>query len=390
MLRRAIAAFRDDQMITEEGQRWLWTVGHSAMAPHAALLMWDYDSWDVLSGQLLHLARGAGALSVLSITLNTRAGFLLFAGRMAEAVTLVEEAELIGEATGTGMTPYSALLLAALRGRQASGTELIEAVTKEVVRRGEGESLTFIQWVTALLWNGLGRYEEALAAAQQAADDTRELWCSAWGMVELIEAAVRLGKTELAAKALARLAESTTASGSDWAVGIEARSRALLSDGPTAEILYRQAIEALQRARLPVEVARAELLYGEWLRRERRRMEAREGLRRAHELFIELDMDAFAERARIELEATGEHARKRSVQTTYDLTPQEAQISGLAAEGATNQQIAARLFISTRTVEYHLGKAFRKLGVSSRTQLAHHIHQQGGGQNRGSGGRRGA
>ena len=196
-------------------------------------------------------------------------------------------------------------------------------------------------------------------------------------MVELIEAAVRSGKAELAVAALVRLSQTTAAGGTDWALGIEARSRALLSDNETAERLYREAIERLQRTRVRVELARAHLLYGEWLRRERRRLDAREQLRRAHELFTEFGMEAFAERARVELGATGEHARRRTVETRDDLTPQEAQISRLAAEGATNQEIAAQLFISPSTVDYHLRKAFRKLGVKSRHQLKQRLLEPG-------------
>jgi DNA-binding CsgD family transcriptional regulator len=232
-------------------------------------------------------------------------------------------------------------------------------------------------WMTAVLHNGLGRYEEALAAAQQAGEDTNASWWRNWGLVELIEAAARSGKTELAADALGQLSQTNAASGTDWALGIEARSRALLSEGEGAEPLYREAIEALARTRVRVELARAHLLYGEWLRRERRRLDAREQLRIAHKLFTEFGMEAFAERARVELDATGEHARKRTVETRDDLTPQEAQISRRAADGATNQEIAAQLFISPSTVDYHLRKAFRKLGVKSRHQLKQHLLQPG-------------
>jgi DNA-binding CsgD family transcriptional regulator len=226
-----------------------------------------------------------------------------------------------------------------------------------------------------VLYNGLGRYEEALAAAQQAVEDPLAVRLSTWGLVELIEAAVRSGKAEVAGDELGRLSEMTAASGTDWALGVEARSRALLSDGEAAERLYRQAIERLEGTRVRVELARAHLLYGEWLRRQRRRLDAREQLRTAHELFTEFGMEAFAERARVELEATGEHARKRTVETRDDLTPQEAQISRLAADGATNQEIAARLFISPSTVDYHLRKVFRKLGVKSRRHLKERLLQ---------------
>jgi DNA-binding CsgD family transcriptional regulator len=237
--------------------------------------------------------------------------------------------------------------------------------------------LTLAQWATAALYNGLARYEDALAAAEQAAQDPHELWFSTWTQVELIEAAARSENTGLAAGALELLSQATRASGSRWALGIERRSRALLADGEEAEVLYRDAIERLEPTRLRVDLARSHLLYGEWLRRNRRRLEARAQLRNAHRLFTGFGMEGYAERARIELAATGEHARKRSVETRDELTPQEAQVSRLAAQGATNQEIATQLFISPSTVEYHLSKAFRKLGVKSRTQLAHRLLQSG-------------
>jgi DNA-binding CsgD family transcriptional regulator len=265
----------------------------------------------------------------------------------------------------------------AFRGCEAEASQLIEAATRDVVRRREAIGLTFVKWATSVLYSGLGRYEDALAAAQQVATDSPEQWFSMLVLVELIEAATRTGNADRAEHALERLSETTAASGTDWAVGIETRSRALVSDGEAAETLYRQAIDALGPSRLRVELARAHLLYGEWLRRVRRRLDARQQLRRAYELFTEFGMEAFAERARVELEATGEHARKRTAETLYDLTPQEAQISPLAADEATNQQIAAQLFISPSTVDYHLRKAFRKLGVKSRTQLAKHLPQPG-------------
>jgi DNA-binding CsgD family transcriptional regulator len=243
------------------------------------------------------------------------------------------------------------------------------------MRRGEGEGPTFVHWLTAVLYNGLGRYEEALAAAQQATEGTHASWWRNWGWVELIEAAGRSAQADLAADALARLSAITAASGTDWALGAEARSRALLTEGKAAEPLYREAVERLARTRVRVDLARAHLLYGEWLRRERRRLDAREQLRTAHNLFTQFGMEAFAERARVELEATGEHARKRTAETRDDLTPQEAQISRLAADGATNQEIAAQMFISPSTVDYHLRKAFRKLGVKSRHQLKQHLLQ---------------
>jgi DNA-binding CsgD family transcriptional regulator len=368
-LRKAVSAFRGDDMSRGEGRRWLW------LASRVAAFLWDDEAWDAISARFVQLARDAGALSVLPLALTTRTGAHLFMGRLAMASSLVDELGAVNEATGASVAPYAALTLAAFQGHEAAAAPLIEIATNELVRRGEGQGLTFIHWATAVLYNGLGRYEEALAVAQQACEASLEVRLAAWGLVELIEAAVRSGKTELAVDALRELSLTTAPSGTDWALGIEARSRALLTEGEAAEPLYRQAIEALARTRVGVELARAHLIYGEWLRRERRRLQAREQLRAAHNLFAQFGMGAFAERARIELKATGEHARKRTVETRDDLTPQEAQISHLAADGATNQEIAAQLFISPSTVDYHLRKAFRKLGVKSRHQLKQHLLQ---------------
>jgi DNA-binding CsgD family transcriptional regulator len=229
-----------------------------------------------------------------------------------------------------------------------------------------------MQWATAALYNGLGRYEDALAAARQAAEHPQELW-STLVLPELIEAAARTGKTASAADALQQLSETACASGTEWALGTEACSRALLTPGKAAESLYREAISRLGHSRLQVALARARLLYGEWLRRQGRRLDAREQLRSAHETFTAFGMRGFAERARVELNATGEHTRKRVPETHDELTPQEAQISRLVADGASNAEIAARLFITRKTVEYHLHKVFRKLGVNSRTQLVQHM-----------------
>ena len=367
-LRRAVDAFRSGDISREEGLRWLW------IACGAAALVWDDEAWDVLSTRFVQLARDAGALTVLPLALTTRSGMQLFAGECAVAASLAEEVAAVNEATGSSFAPYAAVALVAFQGREAEASQLIEA-TKEVVRRGDGQGLTLVYWATAVLHNGLGQYQDALAAAEQAAEDDRELWFSRWGLVELIEAAARSGNVELAADAVGRLSHITAVGGTDWALGVEARSRALLSHREAAEAFYRQAIEALERTRVRFELARAHLLYGEWLRRERRRLDAREQLRTAHELFTEFGMEAFAERARVELEATGENARKRTAETRDDLSPQEAQISRLAAEGATNREIAAQLFISPRTVDYHLRKVFRKLGVQSRRQLKWHVLQ---------------
>jgi DNA-binding CsgD family transcriptional regulator len=371
-LRTAVNAFRDEDISGGEERRWL------SLASRVAAFLWDDETSDVLSARFVALARDAGALGGLPLALATRSAVHLFAGEFAVASSLLEEVAAVNEVTGASLAPYVGLAHVAFHGREAETAQLIEATTRELVRRGEGQvGLTFVHWVTAVLHNGRGRYEEALAAARHAAEDTHASWWRNWGSVELIEAAVRSGKPELAADALVQLSETTGASGTDWALGVEARSRALLTDGEAAEPLYREAIQRLERTRVRVELARAHLVYGEWLRRERRRLDAREQLRTAHTLFTEFGMEAFAERARVELRATGEHPRKRTAETRDDLTPQEAQISRLAAEGATNQEIAAQLFISPSTVDYHLRKAFRKLGIKSRRQLKQHPLQPG-------------
>jgi DNA-binding CsgD family transcriptional regulator len=224
-------------------------------------------------------------------------------------------------------------------------------------------------WAAATLENGLGRYAEAAAAAQKATSDSLNPWMTMWSLPELIEAAARSGQLRLATDALARLSETTRPVGNDSSLGIEARSRALLNDGDRAEELYREAIDRLGRTRLRPELARAHLVYGEWLRREGRRVDAREQLREAHDLFELIGMEAFGERARRELVATGETVRKRSVETLDQLTPQELQIARLAGDGRTNQEIGAELFLSPRTVEWHLRKVFAKLGVGSRRDV---------------------
>ena len=272
------------------------------------------------------------------------------------------------EATGIAVPPYGRLSLAALRGREAEFSDLIRTTVRDAEARGEGLALTISEFLSGGLYNGLGRYDAALAAALPAERFYTE-GPAIWTLTELIEAAVRSGQPERARRALERVQETTRPAGTDWALGIEARSRALLSEGDDAEDLYKEAITRLSRTRIRVQLARTHLLYGEWLRRERRRLDAREELRTAHELFSDFGVEAFAERARVELEATGERARKRAVDTLDQLTPQESQIARLAAQGQTNREIAARLFISASTVEYHLRKAFRKLNVKSRTQL---------------------
>ena len=261
------------------------------------------------------------------------------------------------------------MMLASLRGDQAEAAKLIEATVAQAAAGGQGIAVAYAHWVAAILANGLGRYEEALAAAGHASDDTFTLYISMWALPELVEAAARTGNTKVATDALDRLAETTQAGGTDFGLGLEARCRALLSGGAAADELYREAIDRLGRTRLCPELARAHLLYGEWLRREGRRVDAREQLRTARDMFAATSMEAFAERARRELIATGQKLRKRSVGTCDQLTPQEEQIALLARDGRTSPEIGAQLFLSERTVEWHLGKIFPKLGIGSRREL---------------------
>jgi DNA-binding CsgD family transcriptional regulator len=363
MLRRALAAFRSEDVSGEDALRWLW------LAVQAAVNLWDDHMWEVAATRYLQLARDTGVLPVLPLALNARISAYAFAGDLAAAAALVEEAHVVSGAIGSHVPPYGALILAAWRGREAEATRLIEVTTTEVLARGEAYAVSTAQWARAVLFNGLGRYEDALAEAERATEHAEDLWFFSWGLIELIEAAVRAGQPERAAEALGRLSELTRISGSEWALGVEAQSRALLSEGDVAESLYREAIERLARTRVRVQLVRAHLLYGEWLRRERRRIDARDQLRITLELSTAMGVEAFAGRAERELMATGERVRKRIVETRENLTPQEAQVARLARDGLSNADIGARLFISPRTVEYHLHKVFHKLGISSRKQL---------------------
>jgi DNA-binding CsgD family transcriptional regulator len=363
-LKRALGAFCSERISTDEEIRWLWLAGH------AALDLWDDETWHVLAARHLEVIRDAGALAVLPIALNTRIGVHLSAGEFGAAASLLEEVRAVTEATASHLAPYVGLALAAFRGDEAQANELFAATMSEVLPRGEGIGLTIAHWARALLCNSLGRYDDALAAAELASEHPEDLRFCTRALVELIEAAARSGQPERAADALRRLTESTRASGTELALGTEARSRALLSEGEAAESLYREAIERLAHTRVSTAVARAHLLYGEWLRRQRRRLDARTQLRIAHEMFTSMGMEAFTDRAARELLATGERARRRTLETSGHLTAQEAQIARLAGDGQTNPEIAARLFLSPRTVEWHLRKVFAKLDISSRNQLA--------------------
>jgi DNA-binding CsgD family transcriptional regulator/tetratricopeptide (TPR) repeat protein len=361
-LKRALAAVRDQGGRVGQDVRWPWS------ARRVAPELFDDDAWHALGTRNVQIARDAGALAVLPLALNYLATMHIFAGDLEAATALLDEAEAIADATGTASIGFGRLQLAGFRGDEAQVSALIEASEPAAIARGEGVVLTFGEHARAVLHNGLGHYQAALDPAQDASAQD-ELMLSVWALPELVEAAARCGRTELAADALARLSERTQAAGTELAFGIEARSQALLSDGEPAERLYREAIHRLGGTRMRPALARAHLLYGEWLRREKRRADAREHLRTAYAGLIAMGMEAFAERARGELVATGETVHKRTVQMRYELTAQEVQIARLAGEGLTNPEIGSQLFLSARTVEWHLRKVFSKLSISSRREL---------------------
>jgi DNA-binding CsgD family transcriptional regulator len=358
-LRKAVSAFRDDEKLLQFG----------GWAARAAATLWDVVSWDAVITRQLQLARDAGALAQLATALQGKGIVVTWSGDFSEASSLIAEADAVTAATGVRMASYGGMLLAAYQGREAEASTLLATTIENATARGEGNGVRFAHWATAILYNGLGRYREALVAARQASAGAPEFLISHWALVELVEASVRSGNSDLAAEAFERLVEPPSASGSDWGLGIVARSRALMSEDKAAEALYLEAITRLGRTPLRPELARAHLLYGEWLRRENRRMDAREQLRAAYELFIGFGACAFAERTRRELLATGEKVRKRRDETRGQLTAQEEQIARLAADGQTNQEIGAQLFLSPRTVEWHLHKVFTKLGITSRMHL---------------------
>ena len=362
-LKLALHAFRDEPVSEDEELRWLW------LACHVARDVGDDEAWDELTARQLELARRAGAFSLLPVALDNRFSVELLCGRIAVATSLAAEADAVVKATGSQLIRRTGIALASWRGHDAEAHALTEAHRQEVLSRGEGLWLTANDWGTAVLYNGLGRYDDALTALEHAADSPHGTGISLWVAAEFIEAAVRSGKPERAVGPLARLTEIADANGTDWSLGVRAARAAMLAEDAAAEDLYREAIERLSRTRIRIAVARAHLLYGEWLRRENRRVDAREHLRVAHEMFGEMGNEPFAERARRELFATGETVRKRTVETLDDLTPQETQIGRMAADGFTNPEIGAQLFLSPRTVEWHLRKVFTKLGINSRRQL---------------------
>jgi DNA-binding CsgD family transcriptional regulator len=369
-LRRAVDAFQAGSVSVEKGLQW------GVLASSAAVELWDFDSWEAIITRQMDLARETGALAPLSIALNGVGIVVSWRGDFARADQVIAEADAVTEATGTRIAPYGALLRVALAGDEGVAQRRIDTALRDATADGEGLGIQYARWAAAVLANGLGRPADALVAAQAAADAQPELFVSSWALPELIEAATRSDQRDLAAAALERLAASTAPGASDWGLGVTARGRALLAGDDSAEEHHREAIERLTRTPLAPEIARARLLYGEWLRRDGRRRDARGQLRKAYESFRLIGMEAFAERARQELLATGETVRLRTASTRDELTSQEHQIALLARDGLSNPEIGARLFLSPRTVEWHLRKVFAKLNINSRRELGNVLPAQ--------------
>jgi DNA-binding CsgD family transcriptional regulator len=367
-LRTALHALRADATRgAARLEHWLWLACPAAPEPVAPEL-WDDDSWHDLATRAVEFGRRLGALGVLPVALSYRAGVHVYAGEFAAAASLISESDAIAAATGRAPLRYSRLMLAGWRGEEGEAIKTIDAGAKDATERGEGRALALAEYMTAVLYNGLSRYDAALDAARRACEQ-EDLGFFGWSLAELVEAAARSNAEETAAEALQQLEQHAGAAGTDWGLGVLARSRALLTAGPAADVLYREAIERLGRTRIAVHLARAHLVYGEWLRREQRRQDARFHLRVAYDSLGEMGAKAFTERARQELVATGATARRRQVETRDMLTAQEAQIAQVAAGGLTNHEIGSQLFLSHHTVEWHLRKVFTKLAVTSRKQL---------------------
>ncbi|WP_218775836.1 helix-turn-helix transcriptional regulator, partial [Streptomyces sp. 13-12-16] len=362
-LRSALSAFRratgheDDDTV-----RWLWLTWLVAGE------LWDDETWHVLTTRAVRVARETGALNFLPLALSYRAAVHVHAGEFDQAAELINESGNLTEVTGNSPLGYAPLLLTAWRGDDVRAAELIRTGVRSASTWGEGRAIGLGHYLLAVLLNGLGRYEEALVSAELGCQYD-DLAVAGFTLMELVEAAVRGGDPETAAAALARLEERAAVSGTEWALGVLARSRALLSDGRTADRLYGEALGHLGRSRVALHLARTHLVYGEWLSGEGRHADARAQLRTAFDMLQGFGAGAFAERARRELLALGESVRSHEADVHEILTAQEAHIARLAAEGNTNAEIGAELFISPRTVEWHLRKVFTKLGVTSRTGL---------------------
>ena len=357
------AAIAVAQLPEADVLRWGWT------APMASIATWDSDGASAIFARQADIVRHAGAFVELPQYLSALAMDKVWNGDLTGARFLIAESDTVAAATGSQLPPFAALRLLAMQGQEAEASALIAATIEQATARGQGHAVRVAQWAAAVLYNGLARYDEAAAAARQVTAIDIDPYLLLYALPELVEAAARAGETDVARQALDRLVEMTRPAGTDWGLGMAARSRAVLSDGENADLLYREAIERFGRTGLRPELARAQLLYGEWLRREGRRSDAREQLRTAHDLFLTIGMEAFAERTRRELVATGETVRKRSPATRDELTPQEEQIVRLARDGLSNPEIGAQLFLSSRTVEWHLRKVYLKLGISSRREL---------------------
>jgi len=367
-LRRAAEALND--MPAEEVMRWGWAAAAASGA------VWDVEGLRAISAKHAQIVRDAGALAELPLHLERFGIASAWIGDFAGAASAIAESHSVAAATGSRFPPFASLRLLALQGREAETSALIAGTVGHGAAGGYRLAAIHAQWAAAVQYNGLARYDEAVSAARQATSNPFESWVWMWGLPELIEAAARAGDTELAREALKHL-EETTLAGTELALGIQARSRALLTSGDSADLLYREAIERLDRTEVRPELARAHLLYGEWLRRARQRADAREQLRTAYDLFTAIGMEAFADRTGRELAATGEKVRKRSPETRDELTPQERQIARLARDGLSNPELGAQLFVSARTVEWHLRNVFAKLGITSRRQLRTALPEDG-------------
>ncbi len=367
--REALARLRDEQGTTAQGKRLMW------QGSVLALELWDDEAAHALSHHQLMTVRRTGALSELPLALSSFIPVLVFRGELSAAADLVEEARSVQQAAGITETAYGALTYLAWRGEAAGTRQLVRQKLHEATSRHEGIGIAVCGYAQAVLCNGLGRYDEAVAAAVDACADPTELVVHNWGLAELVESATRTGRTDVATDALRRLTAKARASGTDWALGTEARARALLSVGEAAERAFREAIDHLGRSGVRSELARAQLVYGEWLRRADRRQDARRELGLAHEMFTATGLDGFAQRARRELLSTGAAPGGPPVPSGQRLTAQEAHIAHLARDGLSNPEIGAQLFISARTVEWHLRKVFAKLGISSRRELARALQQ---------------